>query len=479
VFEGEVSDVWAGVSVDDTPGFERTFFLRALDFYRKKTWLQQPGGALLALDVPDDADVDFFRDTLLLQLRSDWRPAGVTYPSGALLATDAAAYLAGERNMQVVFAPTATRSLAGMSTTRDHLLLSVLDNVVGQMELWRKQGSTFIGGPVPAPGPGTLGLGALHDPHTPNDPLAEAYFLSYTDFLTPDSLALCDTARPVPALDDKAAWIKSRRPQFDARGMQVSQHHARSADGTAVPYFVVSPPQDGVATPRPTLLYGYGGFEVSLEPWYSGTQGRAWSSHGGVWVVANLRGGGEFGPAWHQAATGAGKQRCFDDFHAVAEDLIARGITTPAQLGIMGGSNGGLLVGAAFTQRPDLFGAVVCQVPLLDMKRYHLLLAGASWMAEYGDPDVAEDWAAIQRYSPYHNLHPGRRYPKVLFTTSTRDDRVHPAHARKMAARMIEQGHPLLYWENIEGGHGGAADNGQRAHLQALEFSYLWQQLGG
>jgi prolyl oligopeptidase len=196
-----------------------------------------------------------------------------------------------------------------------------------------------------------------------------------------------------------------------------------------------------------------------------------------VLVVANIRGGGEYGPAWHQAAVKERKQHSYDDFIAVAEDLVASGITSPRHLGIEGGSNGGLLVGAVTVQRPDLFGAVCCKVPLLDMRRFNKLLAGASWMAEYGNPDVAAEWAWISQYSPYQNVHAGRRYPAVLFTTSTRDDRVHPGHARKMAARMIEQGHDVLYYENIEGGHGGAADNAQRADLQALEFAFLWKKL--
>jgi prolyl oligopeptidase len=214
-----------------------------------------------------------------------------------------------------------------------------------------------------------------------------------------------------------------------------------------------------------------------MQPWYSAVYGSGWLERGGVFVVANIRGGGEFGPDWHKAAIRENKQRSYDDFIAVAEDLVARKITSPRHLGIEGGSNGGLLMGAMFTQRPDLFGAVVCQVPLLDMRRYHQLLAGASWMAEYGDPDKPDDWAFISRYSPYQNLRAGTTYPRVLFTTSTRDDRVHPGHARKMAARMLAQGHDVLYYENIEGGHGGAADNEQKAHIQALELSYLWQQL--
>jgi prolyl oligopeptidase len=344
--------------------------------------------------------------------------------------------------------------------------------VTSRLEEWRFDGAKLSHRVVQAPAPGHLSVVSLHDPLLPGDALAEQYLINYTDFLTPDSLLLGQTGR------DARELLKSRSAQFDAAGMKVEQNFATSRDGARVPYFVVWPKGAKADGANPTLLYGYGGFEVSLQPWYSGGFGKAWYQRGGVLVVANLRGGGEYGPAWHQSAIRQHKQRSYDDFIAVAEDLIKRNITSSRQLGIMGGSNGGLLVGATFVQRPELFNAVVCQVPLLDMRRYHQLLAGASWMAEYGDPDKAADWDFIAKYSPYQNVKAGVHYPKVLFTTSTRDDRVHPGHARKMAARMMAQGHDLLYYENIEGGHGGAADNEQRATLQALEFSYLWQQLG-
>jgi prolyl oligopeptidase len=473
VFEGDTKDVSVGVSVDMTPGFERTVFHRSLDFYNRRFMLLQRDG-LVPLDIPSDAQPAFWRDTLLLSLRSDWRVGDVTFPSGALLRADAAAYLRGERQLDLLFVPTPTRSLSGFTTTRDHLLLDVMDNVANRLEDWHKDAEGgFARREVAAPFPGSLGVQALHDPLMRDDPLAEKYVLSYTDFLTPDSLLLADTVK------DTREPLKSRSALFDAAGMRAEQRFAVSKDGTRVPYFVIWPKGAKADGHNPTLLYGYGGFEISLMPWYSGGFGRAWYQRGGVLVVANIRGGGEYGPPWHQAAVKAGKQRSYDDFIAVAEDLVAQKITRPEQLGIMGGSNGGLLVGATFVQRPDLFNAVVCQVPLLDMRRYHTLLAGASWMAEYGNPDLPADWDVISRYSPYQNVKPGVHYPKVLFTTSTRDDRVHPGHARKMAAKMIAQGHPVLYYENIEGGHGGAADNEQRAHLQALEYVYLWQQLGG
>jgi prolyl oligopeptidase len=228
---------------------------------------------------------------------------------------------------------------------------------------------------------------------------------------------------------------------------------------------------------NPTLLYGYGGFQISMKPGYSGTWGRSWLERGGVYILANIRGGGEFGPKWHQAALKQKRQTSWDDFAAIGEDLIARRVTSPPHLGIMGGSQGGLLVGVAYTQRPDLWGAVVCQVPLLDMLRYHKLLAGASWTGEYGDPEVPAEREFIATYSPYQNIDPNSHYPRILFVTSTHDDRVHPAHARKMAARLESMGHDFLYWENTEGGHGGAANNAERAQLWALSFSFLWQQL--
>jgi prolyl oligopeptidase len=472
VFEGESRDVSAGVWMVRTPGHERTLFVRSLDFYNRSVSLLQ-GDRLVPLDVPSDATAHFMRDTLLLSLRSDLALGDRTFPAGSLLAADANAWLRGERRAQALFTPSATRSLAGYTTTRDHVLVDVLDNVASKLEQWTRRGpATFEFAEVDAPFPGSLGVTGLHDELVKDDPLADRYLLHYTDFLTPDSLFLASAG------SDRRELLKQRRPLFDASGMRVEQRFATSRDGTRVPYFIVWPRGAKADARNPTLLYGYGGFEVSLNPWYSGGLGRAWYQRGGVMVVANIRGGGEYGPGWHRSALKRNRQRSFDDFIAVAQDLIESRVTSPRHLGIQGGSNGGLLVGAVFTQRPELFNAVVCQVPLLDMRRFHKLLAGASWMAEYGDPDAPDDWAALARYSPYHNVEPNAKYPRVLFITSTRDDRVHPGHARKMVARMRALGHDPLYYENIEGGHGAAADNEQRAHLQALEFAYLWQQLG-
>ncbi|MGL6109878.1 MAG: prolyl oligopeptidase family serine peptidase [Rubrivivax sp.] len=476
VFEARPGDVAASVGVDHTPGFERTVFSRSPDFFTSEEALLVDG-KLQPLPKPADAQLAFWYGQVLLSLRSDWLHDGTSWPSGALLASDAKAFLEGRAQWQALFTPTATRSLAGYTLTRSTVLLELLDNVAGRLQEQRFDGSRWHAREVEAPFPGTLAAQSLHDPLVTGDPLAEAYLLTYTDFLTPESLQLGRSG------SDVRETLKSRSAFFDATGMRVEQCFATSKDGTRVPYFVVWPKGARADGDNPTLLYGYGGFEIAMQPRYAGGWGSAWYGRGGVLVVANIRGGGEFGPAWHQAALKDKRQNAFDDFIAVAEDLVAQGITSARRLAIQGGSNGGLLVGAVMLQRPELFRAVVCQVPLLDMQRYHRLLAGASWMSEYGDPDQPQDWAWIAKYSPYQNVPDARampgatRLPAVLFTTSTRDDREHPGHARKMAARLLQLGHEALYYENIEGGHGGAADNAQRADMMALEYAFMWQQL--
>ena len=474
MYEGKESDVAAFATVDKTPGFERTIFGRSTDFYNTEINLLVDG-KLLKIDKPSDASLSWQREWAFLLLKSEFTVAERTYKSGSLLAIKFEALIRGERSFELLFEPTATRSLSrsGPTTTRDFLLLNILDNVAGRIEELQYLGGKWQRREVKAPFPGALGAMGMHDPFVKDDPLANHYSMSYLDFLTPVSLYLGKAG------SDERELLKRNPTFFDGTGMRTEQRFATSKDGTQVPYFVVYP--QGVKTDgtNPTVLYGYGGFQISMTPFYSGGWGTTWLQRGGVFVVANIRGGGEFGPAWHQSAMKQNKQKSYDDFAAVAEDLIKAGITKPKHLGIMGGSNGGLLVGAVMVQRPELFGAVVCSVPLLDMQRYHKLLAGNSWMAEYGNPDKADEWAYISQYSPYQNVKKGVKYPKVLFATSTRDDRVHPGHARKMAARMMEQGHDVLYYENMEGGHGGAANNEQRANLVALENTFLWTSLGG
>src|SRR5690606_38625020 len=303
------------------------------------------------------------------------------------------------------------------------------------------------------------------------DPLegGDEFMLTTSGFTTPATLLAGSVGGPTRVL--------AQEPQFfDAEGIETEQFFATSDDGTQVPYFVIRH-RDLRGTPGPAVMSGYGGFEVSRTPAYSGASGMGWLERGGTWVMTNIRGGGEYGPEWHTSAQKENRHRVYEDFASVAQDLVARGITTPDQLGAVGGSNGGLLMGVMLTRYPHLFGAIVCQVPLLDMKRYHLLLAGASWMAEYGDPDKPEEWAYISEYSPYQNVRADAEYPPILLTTSTRDDRVHPGHARKMAALLEEQGHTFWYHENIEGGHGGAADNKQSAFQAALIYEFFTQML--
>jgi prolyl oligopeptidase len=472
VFEGGAEDVLVYASVDHTAGYPRTLFGRALHGRHSEVALRRADGRLVKLPKPIDAEATFWREHVLLKLRSDLVERNRTWPQGSLLIADADHFMAGRARWQALFTPTATKSLDSFAMTRSQVLVVQMDNVASRIEAWRPVQGRWVSRVLRAPFPGQFGVQTLADPTRRHDTLAEHFLLDYRDFLTPDSLLLGRTGT------DTLETVKTRAARFDASGMKVEQRHATSKDGTRVPYFIVWP-KGGTDGPHPTLLYGYGGFEHAMQPFYSASVGHGWLARGGVYVLANIRGGGEFGPAWHQAALKANRQRSFDDFIAVAEDLIAHKVTTPYKLGIVGGSNGGLLVGAVMLQRPALFNAAVAQVPLLDMKRYHLLPPGASWMGEYGNPSEPADWASISAWSPYQNLRADRRLPKLLLTTSTRDDRVHPAHARKMAARMRELGHPVLLHEALEGGHAGGADALQRADTLALEYTFLWQQLGG
>ena len=467
VAEGKVTDVFLSASRDQTRGFERDFVYRGITFYTNELFVLRDGKPV-KIDKPDSANANTHRDWLLIELRDDWDVGGRKYAAGSLLASKLEPFLAGERTFDVLFESTERSSLAGFSPTKNHVLLNVLDNVRNRITVLTHDGKAWKREPLPGmPEFGTISASAIDDEE------GDDYFVTITDYLQPTSLHTGTIGKGAPRR------LKSLPAFFDGNGLEVTQREALSKDGTRIPYFLVA--KKGVARDgkNPTLLYGYGGFEVSMTPGYSAGVGVSWLEKGGVYAVANIRGGGEFGPRWHQAALKQNRIKCYEDFAAVAKDLIAQKITSKEHLGIQGGSNGGLLMGNMLVMYPELFGAVVCQVPLLDMLRYHKLLAGASWMGEYGDPDVPEEAVWLKRYSPYHNLHSDTHYPKVLFTTSTRDDRVHPGHARKMMARMMEQKHDALYYENIEGGHGGAADNKQAAFMAALAYSFLWQTLGG
>ncbi|NRB55496.1 MAG: S9 family peptidase [Salinicola sp.] len=490
LFEAGKRELMAIGFRDRTRGFERDFIHHALAFYEQRLIELLPDGEAFPIEVPLSAQAVVHRDWLLVHLRDDWTlgsesETAVSYPSGALLAIDYPAFKRGDRGFTVLFTPDAHRSLEGFEWTRHYLVLDILEDVKHRLQvLTPGQGDDWAPQPIPGlPDAGEIGVAAVDDEES------DELFVITTDYLTPTTLSRMDLAQRDPAASDERLETIKRAPSFfESQGMRVTQRFATSQDGTRIPYFLVLPAGvegatsghgDRPAQPLPTLLYGYGGFEISLTPHYIAGAGRSWLSRGGAYVVANIRGGGEYGPRWHRAALKGERHKAFEDFAAVAEDLVATGITTPERLGIQGGSNGGLLVGNMITRYPDHFAAAVCEVPLLDMRRYHQLLAGASWMAEYGDPDSADWDDFLKGYSPYHNLREGVDYPAVLFTTSTRDDRVHPGHARKMMAKMAAMGAgDVYYFENTEGGHGGAADNAQRAKLSALAWRFLWDRLG-
>jgi prolyl oligopeptidase len=463
VFEGETTDMGVGAYTVNTPEGSYDLVYRTPEFFKGDYWLLRDG-KLTALEIPRDASPSgIFKKQFLLSLRSDWTVGDVTYPADALLALDLDAFLGGDRNFKVLFSPEQRVALGGMTTSLNYLLVTTMDNVKSRLYRYSFDGKAWQKEEIALPGLGTAGVFGTTE-------LNDYFFVNYTDFLTPSTLYLVRDGETL----EKA---KSSPEFFDTTGVTVDQYEAVSKDGTRIPYFIVMPRDYQASGKNPTLLYGYGGFEISMKPQYSSTVGTSWLERGGVYAVANIRGGGEFGPNWHQGAVRENHQNNFDDFIAVAEDLIARKVTSPEHLGIAGGSQGGLLVGGTFVQRPDLFEAVVCQVPLLDMKRYNKLLAGASWMAEYGNPDT-EDWDNfMSAWSPYQNLDQDTDYPRVFFFTSTRDDRVHPGHARKMVKKMTDMGKPVYYYENTEGGHGGAANLKQRAYMWALTYAYLWKML--
>ena len=464
VFEGKATDVSVWAYSEWESGQRRDWFVRTIAFWNSEHSVRI-GDKLVKLDIPPDARPRAFRDWLLVRTRTPWTAGGKTYAGGALLAIRFDAFMRGERAFDVLYEPGPRASLAEVAQTRSTILVTELDNVRARLWELRHDGQAWQRQRVPLPDNAQIDV-------TDSYWASDDYLLSLQDFATPTTLLARSAGKGAQDA------LKSLPRFFNADGLRTQQFEATSRDGTRIPYFIVMRAGTELKGGNPTLLYGYGGFAHSELPFYSGVFGKGWLEPGGVFALANLRGGGEFGPEWHRAAQKENKQRTWDDMAAVAEDLIKRGITSPAHLGIMGGSQGGLLVTATMVQRPELFGAVVAQVPLVDMLRYHKLLAGASWMAEYGDPDQPEERAYIARYSPYQNVKKDAKYPPIFLYTSTRDDRVHPGHARKMVARMREQGHDVRYFENIEGGHGAAANNEQRARMWAQTFAFLWQKLG-
>jgi prolyl oligopeptidase len=469
VFAGEKTDIMASRSVlrDIDKRAVMDIEIRRTGMFENHISYLTPTGPV-SFPLPLDTEIVALHcDQIVFRLKSDWTSAGnISYRAGTLISFELQAGLANPDGIAplAIFAPQAHQTVAEVGQTRNRIVVQLLSNVVGEIRSFEFAGGGWQEQTVKTPKNAMVSLAGT-DTETDN------VFLLTSGYLQPATLYLAD------ARSGQISQVKSAPARFDGSGLRVEQRWATSTDGTKIPYFLVAPDNMPLDGSTPTLIYAYGGFEIPLLPAYSSTVGKGWLEKGGAYVVANIRGGGEFGPSWHQAGLKTKRQLIYDDFQAVAKDLIAAKVTSPRQLGIMGGSNGGLLMGVQLTQRPDLWNAVVIQVPLLDMLRFHHLLAGASWISEFGDPEVPDERAFLEAISPYHNLKTGIRYPEPFFVTSTKDDRVHPGHARKMAARMQEMGLPFLYYENTDGGHAAAANLPEAARRMALEFTYLYRKL--
>ncbi|MDF1769054.1 prolyl oligopeptidase family serine peptidase [Maricaulis sp.] len=438
-------------------------------FYDTTWWYLPIDAEPVQLPLPSKSSIqDIYQGELIFTVEEEWTPmeGGETFPQGALLSFTMADFAAsGELPpVKTVFVPGPRQSLGGMGSSASAFLVAIDENVVGGLEAFHYADGQWTSETVPVPANMTISLGSTNSHH-------DVAFMNAEGFLTPDSYYMVDAAELT------VQEIKSIPARFDAEGLVVEQLEVASTDGTMVPYFVVRHEDTVMDGTTPTLLYAYGGFQVSIRPSYSGSRGQLWLENGGAYVVANIRGGGEFGPAWHQAGLKMDRQRIYDDLIAVAEDLSERGLTSPRHLGVYGGSNGGLLTGVMYTQRPDLWNAVVSAVPLLDMLRFHTLLAGASWMGEYGNPEDPDEGGFLRSISPYHNVDANGAYPEIYLYTSTQDDRVHPGHARKMAHLLEDLGHDYLYYENTAGGHSAAANLEERARSDALLYTFLMQKL--
>ena len=432
-----------------------TFFTKILHLYSNDK--------LIKVDLPLKVDIyGTYQNLLLISIAEEW----LGFAIGSLLAVnieDALAQNITSKSVKMLFEPTDTSFLRSVSIGKDQILVNTLENIKGKITHFKKIGKTWFESNLRGFDEDTLSISA-------SDSWSNITFIGSESFTQPTGLYFSEDS-------EEFKKIKSLPRKFDPSVYEVDQFFSQSKDGTEIPYFQISKNDMVLNSSNPTLLYGYGGFEISLTPSYLSAFSRKWLDQGGVYVIANIRGGGEYGPKWHQSALKANRQRAYDDFISIAEDLISKGVTSPKNLGIRGGSNGGLLVGAVVTQRPDLFNAVICAVPLLDMYRYDKLLAGASWVDEYGDPDNEDEWEFIKKYSPYQNVFPNREYPEIYFYTSTKDDRVHPGHARKMAKKMLDQGHKIIYYENVEGGHSAASNYEQSAFMSALQLEYLNDKL--
>jgi prolyl oligopeptidase len=463
IFEGDSTDVSVGGGALKTPERQYVFIWRNVGYFSSQLYALDQD-TLVRLAVPLDAILEsIMNGQLVLLLKSDWTVNGALFSRGMLVSIDYEELLRGVRNIRTVFVPSDSSSVMSVDRTDHCVLVNLTNNIRGELCEYSFHQGVWSARKVPAPEYGTIRIATANA-------FSGQYFFSFTSFLTPWSLYLVNAGESSPRI------VKREPEYFDAQGFEVSQRKVKSTDGTSIPYFLVAKKNAVLNGQTPVILEGYGGFDYAMLPYYKRALGYSWLERGGAYVLANIRGGGEFGPQWHLSAIKEHRQRAYDDFIAVAEDLIRSGITSPNHLGILGASNGGLLVGVAVTQRPDLFGGVVCEAPLLDMKRYSKIPPGASWIAEYGDPDIPEEWAYIRKYSPYHHVSPQNTYPEILFLTSSADDRVHPSHARKMVAKMEAMGHKVLFYEETEGGHASETKK-QMAFTQTLIQTYFLHHL--
>ena len=459
IFRGQTSDVWANASVlrGDGGKAEGVLIQRAVTFFESEYSLYSDG-RLVPVVLPKKAEFKaYVSGRMIFTLQEAWNGFG----SGALIAYDPKDL--GARPT-LVFQPGPRQAIQTVTATKGLLAVELLEDVKGAVDVYDLKNGEWTARRLALPKGETLSIVSTSGKD-------DQLFVGAEGFLTPSSLWLADGAT------GQVQKLKSLPARFDAGKDQVDQFWATSTDGTKIPYFVVRPKAARLDGSIPTIMYGYGGFEVAKPPVYIPEMGKIWLERGGAYVIANIRGGGEFGPAWHQAALREKRQLAFDDFAAVARDLEARKITSPRRLGIYGRSNGGVLTTVSMTQHPELWNAVVVESPLVDMLRYHKLSAGASWVGEYGNPDAPEDHAFIAKYDGYLNLKPGQEYPEPYVTTNARDDRVHPGHARKFAAKLEALGYPYLYFENTFGGHSNDADPEMNAQRWARHYVYLAQKL--
>ena len=475
-FECKRDDMAAWGGRDRGPRYPRTQYRRQIDFEHHEDFVEQDDSGRIKLDIPSDAHVSVDHDWLMLNLRTDWNVGGRLYPAGALLIIAFSEFLTGARDFTVLFEPSPRRFLQNFGAMGDVVALIVLDNVRSRIFLARLAEGRWqidlVEGFSDLSILGIFPLAADDDDWFAEDVRERGVFVvTSQNSLTPPTVSLLRFGQS-PEL------LKRSPERFVATGLEITQHEAVSVEGVRIPYFQIARAKLAHDGSNAALLSGYGGFEISSLPYYSAATGKLWLERGGVYVIANIRGGGEFGPDWHKAGMRAGKKLAHDDFAAVAKDLIARGVTRPERLACVGGSNGGLLVGNMLTRYPELFGAIECAVPLLDLKRYTKLTAGSSWISEYGDPDNHADWAFMREMSPYQAAQAGQPYPPILLTTSARDDRVHPGHARKMTAKLLALGYRVYFYEPPEGGHAGATDNAHVAFNTALGFAFLRKTIG-